>query len=194
MIPFFSKCGLYDNNKMSMHNLSKELEKLFMKKTSEAYIIQQLDELIQQYGHIQIETWRNFSNMKKNSLLHELVDKQYYDVMLYIVPKFNLKTFIKRESDGLTPFELAHGHQDWKMCNLLLEFSDKDTYEQFVVKKQKDKLMNIVWMDLEFTSFDDPKILECAVIITDKDLKELERSKLFHYIKRFYLKEFFSFV
>ena len=37
--------------------------------------------------------------------------------------------------------------------------------------------MNIVWIDLEMTSIENPEILECAVIITDKDLRELERGK-----------------
>ncbi len=42
----------------------------------------------------------------------------------------------------------------------------------------KEKDSNIVWLDLEMTSLKDPEILECAIIITDKDLNELVRSKL----------------
>jgi hypothetical protein len=41
----------------------------------------------------------------------------------------------------------------------------------------KGKALNIVWMDLEMTSIENPEILECAVIITDKNLVELEKSK-----------------
>jgi hypothetical protein len=168
----------YCKDKISNYILNKELENILNNSNRQSFIIKQLDELIKQYGILQIESWRND---RKNSLLHELVDKHYYDAIQYLVSKYNFNTSIKREIDSLTPFELAHLNQDWKMCNLLLEFSDDktstDTYEQFVLKKQKNKMMNIVWMDLEFTSFDNPKILECAVIITDKDLNELERSE-----------------
>ncbi|CAF1079311.1 unnamed protein product [Rotaria sordida] len=166
---------------MSMQNLSKELEKILKERNSESTIIEQLDDLIKRYGVIEIEAWRNMSNGTNNTLLHELVDRHYLDAIQYIVSKFNLKVLIKRETDNITPFELAHLLQDWRMCNLLLELGDDktstNTYDQYVMKKQKDKMMNIVWMDLEFTSFDNPEILECAVIITDKDLNELERKE-----------------
>ncbi|CAF2786733.1 unnamed protein product [Rotaria sp. Silwood2] len=164
---------------MSMQKLTKELEKLFIPTYSESTITELLDNLIKRYGVLQIEAWRNMSDGSKNTLLHELVQRQYFDVIRYIVPKFNLNISITRETDNVTPFELAHSLQDWRMCNLLLEFGyDKtstDTYDHYAMKKQKEKMMNIVWMDLEFTSFDNPEILECAVIITDKDLNELER-------------------
>ncbi|CAF1077214.1 unnamed protein product [Rotaria sordida] len=164
-----------------MQNLNKELEKILKERNSESTIIEQLDDLIKRYGVMEIEAWRNMSNGTNNTLLHELVDRHYLDVIQYIVSKFNLKVLIKRETDNITPFELAHLLQDWRMCNLLLELGDDKTstniYDQYVMKKQKDKMMNIVWMDLEFTSFDNPEILECAVIITDKDLNELERKE-----------------
>ncbi|CAF1036709.1 unnamed protein product [Rotaria sordida] len=164
-----------------MQNLNKELEKILKERNSESTIIEQLDDLIKRYGVMEIEAWRNMSNGTNNTLLHELVDRHYLDVIQYIVSKFNLKVLIKRETDNITPFELAHLLQDWRMCNLLLELGDDktstNTYDQYVMKKQKDKMMNIVWMDLEFTSFDNPEILECAVIITDKDLNELERKE-----------------
>ncbi|CAF1122056.1 unnamed protein product [Rotaria sordida] len=164
-----------------MQNLNKELEKILKERNSESTIIEQLDDLIKRYGVMEIEAWRNMSNGTNNTLLHELVDRHYLDAIQYIVSKFNLKVLIKRETDNITPFELAHLLQDWRMCNLLLELGDDktstNTYDQYVMKKQKDKMMNIVWMDLEFTSFDNPEILECAVIITDKDLNELERKE-----------------
>lgn len=172
---------------MSLHIIDKELVKVFKKKYSEIYIIEQLEIVIEQYGIRQVELWENRSNVKRNLLLHELVEREYYDVIRYIVPKYNLRTSFKREKDGVTPFEVAHAKQDWKMCNLLLELGDDktltDTYEQYASKKQKDKMMNIVWMDLEFTSLEDPEILECAVIVTDKDLNELESSKLIYIVK-----------
>ncbi|CAF0976606.1 unnamed protein product [Rotaria sp. Silwood1] len=164
---------------MSMQKLNKELAKLLNERHLESSLTERLDNLIKRYGVIQIEAWRNMSDGTKNTLLHELVCRQCLDIIRYIVPKFNLNVSITRETDKMTPFELAHSLQDWKMCNLLLELGDDktstNTYDQYAMKKQKDKMMNIVWIDLEFTSFDNPEVLECAVIITDKDLNELER-------------------
>lgn len=164
-----------------MNNLNKELEKLFKKTYTETFIISQLDDLINEYGLLKVESWRNSLKQSKNPLLHELIDKQYYDVIRHLLSKyFHIKTSIKREIDGLTPFELAHRKENWKICDLFLEFNDEktftDTYEQFAMKKYREKTMNIVWLDLELTSLINPKILECAVIITDKDLNELDRS------------------
>jgi hypothetical protein len=69
------------------------------------------------------------------------------------------------------------------MSHLLIQFRDDqtltETSEQFSRNKSNDQFLNIVWIDLEFTSFENPQILECAVIITDKDLHEIQRSKIY---------------
>ena len=168
---------------MSMKDLNKRLEKVLNDKKCENTIIKELDDIIEEFGIDKVNSWRNLSNRTKNTLLHELVDKNYINVVRHVIIKYNLRTFFKRESDGATPIEVARLNQHWKMWDLLFEFGDdktlNETYEQFASKKQRDKMMNIVWMDLEFTSFDNPQILECAVIITDKDLNEIQRSKLY---------------
>jgi hypothetical protein len=173
---------------MSMKDLNKKLEKTLKSQSSQSTIIKRLDEIIEEFGIGQVNAWRNLSNNTKNTLLHELVDKKYVDVVRHVISKYNLRIFFKRELDGLTPLELARSNQDWKMFDLLIEFGDdktlNETYEQFANKKQKDKMMNIIWIDLEFTSFRSPKILECAVIITDKELNEIERSNI--YIKNLF--------
>jgi hypothetical protein len=69
------------------------------------------------------------------------------------------------------------------MCDLLQELGATETMTEDVSKwspdEDRERAMNIVWVDLEMTSIENPQILECAVIITDKDLKELERGKSF---------------
>jgi hypothetical protein len=35
----------------------------------------------------------------------------------------------------------------------------------------------MIWLDLELTDLEDPEVLECMVIITDKDLNEVRRVK-----------------
>jgi len=68
------------------------------------------------------------------------------------------------------------------MSNLLKELGTIEAQMADVARwsanADKEKSTNIVWLDLEMTSLEDPEILECAVIITDKDLNELVRSEL----------------
>ncbi len=68
------------------------------------------------------------------------------------------------------------------MANLLEELDSIEAQMADVARwsanADKEKARNIVWLDLEMTSLEDPEILECAVIITDKNLNELVRSEL----------------
>ncbi len=161
---------------MSMKQLQTELiQLLLLGKDNQRSIIKRLDELIIKYGMLKIQSWRNFSNRKKNTLLHELVEMELLDVVRHFLKKNKFNINIKRESDGITPFQLAIQNQNIEMCNLLKQFG-ADQIETEDAKNKENK-MNIVWLDLEMTSLEDPEILECAVIITDKDLNELERCK-----------------
>jgi len=170
-----------------MKQLQTELiQLLLLGKDNQRSIIKRLDELIITYGMLKIQSWRNFSNRKKNTLLHELVEMELLDVVRHFLKtnKFNIN--IRRESDGITPFQLAIQNQNIEMCNLLKQFG-ADQIETEDAKNKENK-MNIVWLDLEMTSLEDPEILECAVIITDKDLNELERCKssCFIFIAKFF--------
>ncbi len=166
-----------------MKDLNKKLEEIFKSQSCESLIIEKIDELYDEFSIRQVNAWRNLSNRTKNTLLHELVEKDYLDVVRHVISKYKLRTFFKRESDGLTPLELAQFNRNEEMSHLLIQFRDDqtltETSEQFSRNKSNDQFLNIVWIDLEFTSFENPQILECAVIITDKDLHEIQRSKIY---------------
>ena len=163
---------------MSMKDLNRRLEKLFR---SKRLTREEFDKIFEEFQPRLVNAWRNLSNGTKNTLLHELVEHNCLDVVRHLISKYQLRTFFKRESDGLTPLQLAHEKNYSQMKDLLMEFTDDKTSneinEQSLTKEEKEKMMNIVWMDLEFSSFENPQILECAVIITDKDLQQIERSK-----------------
>ncbi|CAF1476000.1 unnamed protein product [Adineta ricciae] len=175
---------------MSMKDLSKDLQRLFQNRIDENRLIKKLDELINEYGIRQINAWRNLSNGTKNTLLHEVIEQNYPNVVKHLIIKHQLRTFFQRESDHLTPFELAFTKKNRQICDILIELGDENTLENvsenISLKKSKDQMMNIIWMDLEFTSFENPQILECAVIITNKDLKEIQRKQwIIHFEKEF---------
>jgi hypothetical protein len=103
------------------------------------------------------------------------------DVVDYVIKNYDFDINIRRESDGSTPFQLAFDNQNSKMCDFLKGLGADETLDdglKWPPEKYKEYAMNIVWLDLEMTSLENPEILECAVIITDKNLKKLAKSKL----------------
>jgi ankyrin repeat protein len=170
---------------MAMNELQSNLLRLLSKgKNKQDFIIEQIDKLILDSGLKQITKWRNSSNEKKNPLLHELVERELINVVSHVVEKYAFDVNLKRETDGITAFQVAFEKGDSKMCDLLKKIGATEILVEDVSswekdkEKEKEQLMNIVWLDLEMTCFENPEILECAVIITDKDLNPLAQRKL----------------
>jgi ankyrin repeat protein len=167
---------------MAMRQLQSELlDVLSMGKDDQKNIIKRLDKIIRISGIGSIEKWRNSTNNKSNSFLHELVERELSDVICFVVKEHKLNINIKRESDGWTPLQLASKKQNSEMCNLLKKIgaSKVETADILERPMENQQAMNIVWLDLEMTCIENPEILECAVIITDKNLNELIRRKSF---------------
>lgn len=167
-----------------MDQLQRELLQLLsLGHTNQNTIIKRLDKVVMQHGTNLLQKWRNFSNNDKNSFLHELVEQHMEEVMRHVLERYELDVNVRRTSDGLTPYRLALKNGDNRICDLLKKYGASDDVSaednsQWLSDEDREKAMNIVWMDLEMTSIETPEILECAVIITDKDLNELERSKV----------------
>lgn len=166
---------------MSMGELQADLLKfLSAGRTDQKAIIERLGRFYSEYGSKMIQKWRNASN-KKNSLLHEFVEREMSDVIQYLILDREFDKNIRRDSDGLTPFQLAQKNRSSSIVKVLLELGveqiETDDVGSWMSDDGGEKAMNIVWMDLEMTSIEDPEILECAVIITDKNLVELEKRK-----------------
>lgn len=105
---------------MSMKQLQSELLKLVsLGKKNQNSIMQQLDKVITDYGYFKVKKWRNLTNSKKNSLLHELVERDLLDVIRYVVTTYNYDINIRRESDGYTPYQLASEKQNSEICDAL---------------------------------------------------------------------------
>ncbi|CAF4185820.1 unnamed protein product, partial [Adineta steineri] len=165
---------------MSMQQLNDEIEKLFrISNKHQDSFIKRLDDLYRKFGTVSMEKWRNRTNNKNNSLLHELVEKDMPDVIEHVIREYKFDINIRRDKDGVTPLDLASVNENSNICDLLERLGATNVQREDVSKwssdEEKEKSMNIVWLDLEMTSIEDPHILECAVIITDKHLRELTR-------------------
>ncbi len=166
-----------------MIQLQSEMVKFLASgKTDQDNIIKRIDNFYHNYGALNIQKWRNVSN-KKNTLLHEFVEKEMANVIRHLVLERKFDVNMRRDSDGLTPLQLAVQNDSSNICDVLKELDADDIQSEdvgtWLSEDDKGKAMNIVWMDLEMTSIENPEILECAVIITDKNLVELEKGKLY---------------
>jgi hypothetical protein len=165
-----------------MQDVNTELEKLLphMDRQNQERYIRHLDDLFRKYGTLNIQKWQYRSN-NKNSLLHELVEREMDRIVKHIVEKYQLDVNVRRAIDGFTPYTLASIRQLPHMCELLRELGADDAQaenaQQWRTDEEKERAMNIVWLDLEMTSIEAPQIMECAVIITDANLKELESDR-----------------
>jgi ankyrin repeat protein len=94
---------------------------------------------------------------------------------------FNVNS--QRPSDGSTPLHLAASFKQKDMLSLLIGLGSDPTIENHVNENcveiilARERAQNMIWLDLELTDLEDPEVLECTVIITDKDLNEVRRVK-----------------
>ena len=90
-----------------MNQLESELLKLLSRgKKNQDSINKQIDPFITNYGLRHLKKWRNLSN-KRNTFLHELVERDLPDVIRHVAKKYDFDLNIRRESDGIAPLQLA---------------------------------------------------------------------------------------
>ncbi|CAF1645437.1 unnamed protein product [Rotaria magnacalcarata] len=172
-----------------MDQLNRALLKLLeLGKNKQNSMIKRLDDAARDFGFINLTKWRNVSNDTKNSLVHELVERNLHEVIYHAITVLKLDINVRRGSDGLTPLQIATNAGDHQMCDLLKQLGaskvQSEDASSFLSDEDREKSMNIVWLDLEMTSIVEPEILECAVIITDKNFQILDKgSWVIHFDK-----------
>lgn len=148
--------------------------------------VKALDELISIHGDA-AKAWR-LTGKHPNSLIHVLVQKNRGDLVEHLVGHHQFEINGHRSSDLCTPLHLAAWTKNDNLVTLLLRLGADSTLknkygedcQQLVANVMKKD--NLVWLDLELTHLPgdgkggvEDSILECAVIVTDKDLKEIEK-------------------
>ena len=168
---------------MAMQQLQSDLLKTFrLGQDNQTRATDEFERIVKEYGTTSVNKWRNSDDSTRNALLHELVERKWTNVLVRLLEKCRLDASVRRGLDGLTPLQLATEQRDQVMCEALkkagaIEVATEDV-SKWLSEDEKEKVWNIVWVDLEMTSLEDPEIIECAVIITDKNLVEIERGKL----------------
>lgn len=149
-----------------------------------------LRKLGDEHGMRHLALWVNQRTRYKNGLLHTFVLKSLTEVVRFLLEEVGCDINSQRTGDGSTACHLACFFQKKNIVLLLLRHNpdltlcDHKNVPAAVIKAVEEKFYNIAWVDLELTDlpevlFDDenekPEVLECAVIITDRNLVELGR-------------------
>ena len=145
-----------------------------------------LPSLVASEGVENISQWRD-ATKHKHRLVHVATAKDFARVLeLLSVKGFDLN--VQRDSDQCTALHLAIYYKKPHTASLLKKLGVDTTLQNSYgescdakYEKLAETMQNIIWLDLELTSgFYDPapaRILEAAIIITDKDLNELGRGQ-----------------
>jgi oligoribonuclease len=143
-----------------------------------------LPALVDAEGVEKVSQWRD-ATKHKHHLVHVVTSKDFARVLEFMSGAgFDLN--VQRDSDQCTPLHLAifykRPHTATLLKKLGVDMTLQNSYgESCDAKYEKlaETMQNIIWLDLELTSgFYDAapaRILEAAIIITDKDLNELGR-------------------
>lgn len=145
-----------------------------------------LPALVAVEGIEKISQWRD-NTKHKHHLIHVATAKDFAHVLQFLSDTgFDLN--VQRDSDQCTALHLAIFYKKPLTANLLKKLGVDTTLQNSYgescdakYEKLAETMQNIIWLDLELTSgFYDAspaRILEAAIIITDKDLNELGRGK-----------------
>lgn len=144
-----------------------------------------IQKLVQEHSLEAVQAWHDKGNKHQHRLIHLAVAKNFAGVV-ELLKELGFDINVPRASDQCTPLHLAMWYRKPKMIKTLVKLGADLTlknahgeacdtkYEQWTSSFQ-----NIIWLDLELTCGhyepEDGRILEAAVIVTDKDLNELGR-------------------
>ena|SRR3990167_1823046 len=173
----------------SLNKDVKHLVQLFKSGSDLSEVDCRIEELINKYSLSELENWRTESRYE-NSILHEAVLVKKTELLTLLVKKHNFNIDVRRGWDEGTVLHLAFWLKNQEVIDHLftlgadpsLKNTKGEDYYDFV--DRLENALNIIWMDLEFdalpettfTTHKKPVILECAVVITDRDLNELARN------------------
>ena len=156
--------------------------------TPEDAWVSAMPELVKTYGLEALSSWRDERNKHKHKLVHTAAARCFVAV-LKAMAALGFDLNVQRDSDQCTPLHLAIFYKKPEAIATLkalgVDMSLENSYGESCdakFEKLAQSMLNIVFLDLELThGFYDAdewrrsKILEVAVVITDKDLKELGR-------------------
>eukprot|EP00808_Paulinella_micropora_P030105 g3708.t1 len=166
--------------KKSTDALGEEINLILKEHSDATALCQALDALVAKEGVECVGSWKD-SSKHKHGLVHLLTIQGRSEALQHMVDKHGLDINAPRPSDQCTPAHLCKWYRKEDVMKTIIalgaDLSLKNKYKETAqdLVSLVEKIKNIIWLDLELTSLEEPQVMECAVIITDKDLKEVAR-------------------
>lgn len=119
----------------------------------ELAIINNLNQLVEEFGVEQVQSLYVSNSRHKNLLLHDLVRLGLSKVIEHAAIKLNFNVNLQRESDGNTPLHLAYWYKRPDIGEVLkrlqADTSIKNNYGETAcdLEYAREKMMNIIWLD-----------------------------------------------
>lgn len=139
-----------------------------------------LSSILVKHGVQTVNEWRAVGTKHEHALVHILTCKNRPDLMKTMATQ-GANINIQRNSDGNTPLHLAiwmkHEELQETLKSLGASLTMKNKYGESPDDKMRQemaKMQRIIWLDSEWTSLDNPELLEVAIVITEGDLREIE--------------------
>jgi len=150
-----------------------------------------LDALVARYGADAVSAWKDQSHKHRHRLLHHIAFKGWVAALERAVCEHKFDINVQRDSDQCTAAHLAIWFKQEAVLNKLWDLKADTTlpnkYGESADQKwqqEREKYEYMIFLDLELTSgfyerakAGPPKILEAAIVITDKDLAEKGRGQ-----------------
>jgi len=172
----------------SLAPMDEELRRcLGSTEVGEEAVVAELDRLVQAYGVDAVREWRDSSNKHRHRVVHTVACNNWPNVLRHLVESHQFDINAQRDSDLGTPAHLAIWFKKDKALNALWDLGANmelaNRYGETANEKwraEREKYSNLIFLDLELTSgfyeFDvESEVLEAAIIVTNKDLEELDR-------------------
>jgi oligoribonuclease len=137
------------------------------------------------YGIDTVRNWSDPGSKNGNNLLHAYIYHHRITLLEWCLEILGCDVNVQRKGDLNTPLHLAAYYKNKEATRVLIRFgadvSIKNKYGE-VGREVLVRDTNIAWVDLEMSALPGdinkglvPDIIECAIIVTDKDLREIAR-------------------
>ncbi len=152
----------------------------------EAVWLKDIPNLVESHGLAAVNAWAS-QGKHRHRLVHIATVKEYIQA-LELMRELGFDINVQRDSDKCTPLHLAIFYKKPRAAKTLIALgadrSVKNSYGEAcgeAYEKLAASYSHLIWLDCEFTAgfYDeaDARLLEVAVIITDRDLNEIDRGQ-----------------
>jgi len=164
-------------------DISEDVQRWLRRPADDAETLAELDKLVSVYGAENLKEWKDEGNKHKHRIAHLLARNGWLLAMERAIKTYGFDPDVQRESDLCTPCHLAIWFKKDDMVQKLWDLGARadipNKYGETADEKwqaERERYERMVFLDLEW-SREPKKIMEVAMLITAKNMTEIERGR-----------------